>query len=127
MQGPPRLDVSRVQIQTLKSTLQRLVAQFRGLVTLEKITEQEAAKSSSQRPAIERLHEYSESGTDLNNLVPYPPQMQAIPVKPLFLDVAWNYIDYPCEGTVERGPVETEEVAADEKKGGRRGWFGFGR
>jgi signal recognition particle subunit SRP68 len=122
------LEVSRGQIQNLESTLRSVVAQYRGLVALEKITADDAAKSANQRPTIERLHEYSESGVDLNNLVPYPPQMQAIPVKPLFLDVAWNYIDYPREGTaaVQGSPIPTEETD-EEKKGGRRGWFGFGR
>ena len=98
------------------------MAQYRGLVTLENIS---SSKSTSMRPAIERLHEYNPDGLDLGNLVPYPPQMQPIPVKPLFLDVAWNYIDYPRES----GAVQEDQVDKDseEKKGGRRGWFGFGR
>lgn len=92
-----------------------MVAQYRGLVTLERFGAE--ASSSQQRPLVERLHQFSQ-GTDLSNLVPYPPQMQPVPVKPLFLDVAWNYIDYP-HGEREQAP------APEEKKG--RGWFGFGR
>lgn len=121
--GPPRLDVSRGQIQTLQSTLQGLVAQYQGLVTLENISSEETAKSATTRPVIERLHEYAGDGLDLSNLVPYPPQMLPIPVKPLFLDVAWNYIDYPREHAAPEAHAEE----AEEKKGGRRGWFGFGR
>ncbi|KAI9931796.1 hypothetical protein ASPWEDRAFT_37313 [Aspergillus wentii DTO 134E9] len=126
-QGPSKLDVSQGQIQNLASILQSLVAQYRGLVTLEKISEDQASRSASQRPAIERLHEYSADGLDLKNLVPYPPRMQAIPVKPLFLDVAWNYIEYPREGAAQPQAQAPPEPATEEKKGGRRGWFGFGR
>lgn len=119
--GPPRLDISRGQVQTLQSTLQGLVAQYRGLVTLENISTEGAAKTSSTRPIIERLHEYHGDGLDLNNLVPYPPQLQPVPVKPLFLDVAWNYIDYPRDPTASGVQGEKGD---EETKGGRRGWFG---
>ncbi|KAL2826818.1 hypothetical protein BDW59DRAFT_144754 [Aspergillus cavernicola] len=127
--GPPRLDISPSQTQALEFELRALVTKYQGLVTLESITAQEQSKSSSQRPLVERLHEYSGDSLDLNNLVPYPPEIRPIPVKPLFLDVAWNYIDYPREGKAAvsaAAPAQAEEPAAEEKKGGRRGWFGFG-
>jgi signal recognition particle subunit SRP68 len=63
--------------------------------------------------------------------VPYPPQMQPIPVKPLFLDVAWNYIDYPREGQQETAHTAPAAPAPappqEEENKSRRGWFGFGR
>ncbi|PYI06292.1 hypothetical protein BO78DRAFT_397244 [Aspergillus sclerotiicarbonarius CBS 121057] len=126
--GPPRLDISRSQIQNLETTLKGLVAQYRGLVTLEKISTDAQSKSTAQRPAVERLHDYAGDALDLTNIVPYPPQMQPVPVKPLFLDVAWNYIDYPRQDmpAQDKAPVQPE-TGAEEKKGGRRGWFGFGR
>lgn len=114
-EGPPRLDISRAQVSALETTLRGLVAQYRGLVTLEQAGAESG--SSQQRPLVERLHQFGAS-TDLSNLVPYPPQMQPVPVKPLFLDVAWNYIDYP-RSTEQAAP------APEEKKS--RGWFGFGR
>ncbi|KAL1970689.1 hypothetical protein VTN77DRAFT_4333 [Rasamsonia byssochlamydoides] len=122
--GPPRLDVSSQQVQALGSTLRGLVAQYRGLVTLDRLSEAEHDSSTSQPPLIERMDEYVADGLDLGNLVPFPPKMQPIPVKPLFLDVAWNYIDYPREG---KQKPEPETKPAEEKKEGRRGWFGFGR
>lgn len=124
VEEPPRLDVSHGQTQTLQSTLRGLVQQYRGLVTLENIS-QKTSKSASGPPAIERLHEYNPDGLDLRNLVPYPPRMQPIPVKPLFLDVAWNYIDYPRESAAaQEGQLDKD---SEERKGRRRGWFGFGR
>ncbi|KAL4779610.1 hypothetical protein BJX76DRAFT_340286 [Aspergillus varians] len=130
--GPPRSDVSPNQAQALEHELRALVTKYQGLVTLESISAQEqSSKSINQRPLVERLHEYSGDTLDLSNLVPYPPEIRPIPVKPLFLDVAWNYIDYPREGktAISTGatPAQAEEPAAEENKGGRRGWFGFGR
>ncbi|KAK9854685.1 Signal recognition particle subunit SRP68 [Penicillium brevicompactum] len=122
--GPPQLDVSCTQSSTLESRLRELVAQYRGLVTLEQVTAEEASQSS-QRPVVERLQQFAGSGLDLNNLVPFPPQMQPIPVKPLFLDVAWNYIDYPREGQREAAQAPAAAAPEEESKG-RRGWFGFG-
>ncbi|KAJ5788540.1 hypothetical protein N7457_003530 [Penicillium paradoxum] len=126
--GAPKLDVSQVQSSSLESTLRELVAQYRGLVTLEKASAEEASQST-QRPVVERLQQFAGSGVDLSNLVPYPPQMQPIPVKPLFLDVAWNYIDYPREGGQRQEiPAQAQPQAPgpEEETKGRRGWFGFG-
>lgn len=122
--GPPRLDVTSGQVQALGSVLRGLVAQYRGLVALEDLAAQETAGAASKPPLLERMDEYAADGLDLGNLVPYPPQMQPIPVKPLFLDVAWNYIDYPRDG-LANGQAQAE--GKPEKKEGRRGWFGFGR
>ncbi|PYI00150.1 hypothetical protein BO71DRAFT_393768 [Aspergillus ellipticus CBS 707.79] len=127
VEGPPKLDISRSQIQALESTLQGLVAQYRGLVTLEKISTEAQSKSTSQLPAVERLHEYSGDSLDLIKIVPYPPQMQPVPVKPLFLDVAWNYIEYPRQAAPVQSKPQVPAEPAAEDKGGRRGWFGFGR
>jgi signal recognition particle subunit SRP68 len=127
-EGPPKLDVSRDQSSALESTLRGLVAQYRGLVTLEQVTAEEASQTS-QRPVVERLQQFAGSRLDLNNLVPFPPQMQPIPVKPLFLDVAWNYIDYPREGEQREAPAQAQgqpQAQAEEENKGRRGWFGFG-
>ncbi|KAJ5084676.1 Signal recognition particle subunit SRP68 [Penicillium alfredii] len=117
--GPPKLDVSRTQVIALESTLRELVAQHRGLVTLEQLTAEKGFQAHP-RPLVERLDQFAGPGTNLSNLVPYPPQVQPVPVKPLFLDVAWNYIDYPHARAEQQGQAE-------EKKEGRRGWFGFGR
>ncbi|KAJ5636638.1 Signal recognition particle subunit SRP68 [Penicillium longicatenatum] len=123
-EGPPRLNVSRVQVSALTTTLQELVAQYRGLATLERFDTNSGA--SQQRPLVERLQQFAPE-TDLKNLVPYPPQMQPVPVKPLFLDVAWNYIDYPRSTNATANPDSAQAAAPAPEEKTSRGWFGFGR
>ncbi|KAL4741867.1 hypothetical protein BDV11DRAFT_182086 [Aspergillus similis] len=130
--GPPRLRISPAQASSLEHELRAFVTKYQGLVTLESISAQEQSsnKSTAQRPLVERLHEYAGDSLDLNNLVPYPPEIRPIPVKPLFLDVAWNYIDYPREGKAAVSSANAQakvEPVVQENKGGKRGWFGFGR
>ncbi|KAI9831768.1 MAG: hypothetical protein M1819_004665 [Sarea resinae] len=133
---PPSLDVSRGQAETLHQLLQQYVAQHRALVELQTLslsTPKNGMPTSATSPLIQRLDEYPSGEIDLTNLVTYPPKLAPVPVKPLFFDVAWNYIDYPgrVQQVVANGhAVGLESEAgetAQEKKEAKRGWFGFGR
>ncbi|SLM39083.1 signal recognition [Lasallia pustulata] len=135
-QRPPSLDVSASQAETLCQLLQGLVSQHRALAELQNLALNTATaeknKLTDGAPLIERLDEYPQNGADLTNLVSYPPKLEPVPVKPLFLDVAWNYIEYPgrVKEAVENGVSGTAtevKAAVEEKKEGRKGWFGFGR
>lgn len=127
--GPPKLDITREQAESLHSRAQGLVSQYRALVDLQKSAVGSTPKGATiSAPIVERLNEYPLGGADLQNLVQWPPKLQPVPVKPLFLDVAFNYIEYPgSKKSVENGGVELEErpVGAEEPK--KKGWFGFGR
>jgi signal recognition particle subunit SRP68 len=105
------------------------VSQYRGLVELENISAaQKADKSCWKAPIIERLDEYDDD-LDLTKLVTYPLKLQPIPVKPLFFDLAWNYIEYPGR-TPEAVNSDAVDGAAPKKaaeKETKKGWFGFGR
>ncbi len=55
-------------------------------------------------------------------------------MKPLFFDVAWNYIEYPGREIQEKVPEKvvdaasaTAGTAAEQAAQQKRGWFGFGR
>lgn len=85
-------------------------------------------------PLVQRIMEYPPLGAelDLAHLVNYPPRLQPVPVKPIFLDVAWNYIDYPGRSiaTTANGTVTSSANTApriEEQKPAKKGWFGFGR
>jgi signal recognition particle subunit SRP68 len=101
------------------------------LVELKNISAVQKADQSRWRPPIvERLDEYDED-IDLKNLVTYPPRLQPIPVKPLFFDLAWNYIEYPGHTpagvTGDAGDGMKSKNAPEENKETKKGWFGFGR
>ena len=126
---PPNLEITPVQASGLHSLLQSLVSQHRALVELYNIRSASAKKDNNPvPPLVERLDEYPPNDVDLTNLVTYPPKIEPIHVKPLFLDVAFNYIEYPgrtgnVDGKAVNGVVEGAKGGEEKKKG----WFGFGR
>lgn len=88
------------------------------------------AQSAKAIPLAERLFEYPIGAVDLENIVEFPPKMTLIPVKPIFLDVAWNYIEYPGKTSQaaqldKKAPKEPEQE--EPKPVAKKGWFGFGR
>jgi signal recognition particle subunit SRP68 len=143
---PPNIVITPTELSTLFNLLHAEVNRFRGLVELHNLTEASEKKNGAGqwRPLVERLHEYS--GTiDTTSLVVYPPKVDVAPVKPLFFDAAWNYIDYDRVNGVEKksAPVEQKSkpksaveekqersaspAPAQQEQPQKRGWFGFGR
>lgn len=133
----PTLHITKTQAQLLQTQLKYLVYRTQAIVDLDKYHDNSAIAVSknmaSAAPLVQRLGEFPSPGVsvDLANLVTYPPRLEPIPVKPLFFDVAWNYIDYPgrSKEIVEKeakvnGTTEKQEQEEAPKK---RGWFGFGR
>lgn len=136
----PHLAVSPAQAATLHSTLKNLSAHYRGVVALSSITstptnpasagaKAKPTPTANAAPVVERLNEYPASGTvDLGNLVTWPPKLKPVPAKPLFLDVAWNYVEYPGRKEVVQEEVrEVKEEEKVEEPKAKKGWFGFGR
>ena len=118
-------------MQSLHTRLQDLIHHYHALVEMHNLsaTSRISAEKTmiSAVPIIERLNEYPVNGVDLKNLVTYPPKVQPVPVKPLFLDVAWNYIDYPGQPSklTDDESVEVAESAPLQEERKRR-WFGWG-
>lgn len=127
---PLQLDIPKEALGALSVRVQGYVLQYQGIVQIENHFSEEAKTApAAQTPLIERLDEYPAGDGDLGNLVAYPPKVQPVPVKPLFFDVAWNYIDYPREGkkAVQTERETTTQAPVPETKESKRGWFGFGR
>ncbi|KAL2352516.1 hypothetical protein BJ546DRAFT_987972 [Cryomyces antarcticus] len=142
--GPPTLAIYPSQISSLYHRLDSLIARHRALAELHKFQQNsiiaDAKNMTTSAPLVQRLHDYPAAGVDLKNLVVWPPKLEPVPVKPIFLDVAWNYIEYPgratqivangdgraeaAEGVEGKKEEEEEKPQPQEKK---RGWFGFGR
>lgn len=135
VQKPPGIEVSPEQAKSLQTLLHGLVLRHRGLVELQNLHTQAAKEDESRSkhalPLIERLEEYPANGADLTNLVTYPPKLQPIPVKPLFFDIAWNYLEYPGRPKNVRdavnGPVDGVASKPEQKKDAKKGWFSFAR
>ncbi|TVY92498.1 Signal recognition particle subunit [Lachnellula willkommii] len=129
--SPPNIAISASEAEFLKDLLDGEVQRYRALVELSNLENTQKTSESTQ-PLVERLNDYPTAGVMLSNLVTYPPKLEPVPVKPLFFDAAWNYIEYPgreAEKAAENGirekttPANGTEQAAQQKKG----WFGFGR
>ncbi|KAF2817271.1 uncharacterized protein BDZ99DRAFT_565040 [Mytilinidion resinicola] len=134
--SPPKLITTISEASTLSRHLQNLISHYGGLVALSHVTDNSAAPSKAHptnaAPLAEKLNEYPASGTvDLKNLVTWPPRLKPIPVKPLFFDVAWNYIEYPGRATpvaeAKTEAMEGVEKTGEEQKPAKKGWGFFGR
>lgn len=131
--SPPNISISPAEAQALADILQGELQRHRALVELSNLNSKPQANGTagSGLPLVERLGTYPPEGVDLANLVTYPPKIEPIPVKPLFFDVAWNYIQYP--GHVATKDVETPskskstKTSQEETTQQKKGWFGFGR
>jgi signal recognition particle subunit SRP68 len=131
--SPPSISISPSEVQFLKDLLFGEVQRYRALVELSNVNE--AARRSDAgvdtAPLAERLNQYPSKGADLQNLVQWPPKLEPVPVKPLFFDSAWNYIEYPGREVKQAATnglkEEKPEVAAQPSQQQKKGWFGFGR
>ncbi|KAF3768011.1 hypothetical protein M406DRAFT_289296 [Cryphonectria parasitica EP155] len=130
-EGLKTVEVAQSEAAFLHSLLKGELQRTRALVEISNLRKQ-AGKGdlhAARRPLIERLAQYPSEGVDLENVVTYPPKLEPIPVKPLFLDVAWNYVQYPTTQTEKaKAPQNKTNVQSDsEKQPAKKGWFGFGR
>ncbi|KAI0132166.1 signal recognition particle protein [Xylariales sp. AK1849] len=125
--SPLNIEIRDSDTQFLTSLLKGELQRCRALVEIDNLqAKSHGAVTKSTVPLVQRLHEYPADGVHLDNLVTYPPKVEPIPVKPLFFDVAWNYIDYPGKAPVATAKAENSKgdtTAPAQKKG----WFGFGR
>lgn len=134
--SPPNITISPSSLTSLKSLLDAELQRYRALVELSHLSsspQNASSTSNTPSPLIERLSEYPSQPVVLTNLVTYPPKLEPVPVKPLFFDVAWNYIEYPGRETQEPAVVEEKReskpagTAAEQATQKKGGWFGFGR
>lgn len=140
--APRDIHVHRPDVERLHALLAGELQRSRALYDIFSSTaapaKAAAATTQQQTPLIARLAEGG--AVDLERIVEYPPRLEVVPVKPLFLDVAWNYIGYPDKSAAAGGQQQKQgEVKGQEKQaqgGGaeqeaakpqKRGWFGFGR
>lgn len=128
--GLKTMEVAQQDAAFLETLLKGELQRTRALVEIFNLRKQsgKADTNSASRPLIEKLGQYPAGGVNLENIVTYPPKLEPIPVKPLFLDVAWNYVQYPTTQTEKPKAVQnTSKAPEEEKPAAKKGWFGFGR
>lgn len=124
--SPRNIEIRQADVRFFHDLLKGELQRCRAIVEIDNLRAKSSSKvSKTTVPLIQRLSEYPVQGVDLENLVTYPPKVEPIPVKPLFFDVAWNYVDYPGKAPAvgDEAPRKQEQAAPPQKKG----WFGFGR
>ncbi|KAK4126088.1 hypothetical protein N657DRAFT_679087 [Parathielavia appendiculata] len=141
---PRNIQVTKRNVTLLHDTLAGELQRGRALVEIFSLTDnkhlaQPLTGGPASKPLSSRLFDYAAGGVDLENIVTYPPRLEPFPVKPLFLDVAWNYIEYPGKNgqqhsagaaTVQQQQDKTKPgapVPEPEAKPQKRSWFPFGR
>ncbi|CAN8103162.1 unnamed protein product [Discula destructiva] len=129
--GLKTIEVAPEDAAFLQNLLKGELQRNRALVEIFNLRKQAGSKGDSNavsRPLLEKLGQYPAEGVDLENIVTYPPKLEPIPVKPLFLDVAWNYVQYPTTQTEKQKVVQNKSAATKEPEPApKKGWFGFGR
>ncbi|KPM34537.1 hypothetical protein AK830_g12036 [Neonectria ditissima] len=102
--GPLSLNVEHEAVEFLHKLLDGERQRYRAIVHIDELRtdKKEDAEDDVKRPLVETLQDYPINGVELANIVEYPPKMALIPMKPIFLDVAWNYIEYPGKADAER-------------------------
>jgi signal recognition particle subunit SRP68 len=129
--SPPNISISPAEVTALRNLLNGEVQRYRALVELSSLTgnDHQNPEPATAAPLVERLHEYPSKSVNLTNLVTYPPKLEPIPVKPLFFDAAWNYIEYPGRQVQEinekvperpQSAAKVTDAPAQQKK---KGWF----
>jgi len=128
--GTPRsMQITRQDAQYLDKLLGGELQRHRALVHIANLRKQESknAAEAAATPLVDKLNTYPAGGVDPKNLVQWPPKLALIPVKPIFLDVAWNYIDYPKEDSPKGKESIPEGSGKSAPAPQKKGWFGFGR
>lgn len=134
--GLKTIEVNRSDAEFLQNLLKGELQRSRALVEIANLRNQadKGDSKAAQRPLIDKLGQYPSKGVDLENIVSYPPKMEPIPIKPLFLDVAWNHVQYPqkqgAKADVLQDKTNAKSPEAEkqaEKQPAKKGWFGFGR
>uniref|UniRef100_A0A060T2R0 Signal recognition particle subunit SRP68 n=1 Tax=Blastobotrys adeninivorans TaxID=409370 RepID=A0A060T2R0_BLAAD len=120
--------ISQTKVNELDAEVQRAISRARGLAHLSQT--QQAQKGTAKEPVLNSLTSYPEGSAEevLSNLVDtrsVEDRVKPAPAKPVFFDIAFNYIDYD---QADKSSVlsadtktETESPKQSEKKGGLLG------
>ncbi|BFZ62019.1 signal recognition particle subunit srp68 [Saitoella coloradoensis] len=114
------VSVTAADVNNLVSKLVSEVSRTRALLTMNLLTA--PTEATEPNALIYALNEYPDLSVplDLGRLVELPPKFQAVPVKPVFFDIAYNYIGYETAQGLEDEPLAAQhkDEGVPTKKGG---------
>lgn len=91
------------------------------------------AAPATHAPIIDTLDVYNEK-VDFQNLVPIGDSkgwnIEPVPVKPIFFDIAWNFVSYPNpEGAEGKKQAKAQGQGQGQEASSKKGFLGgfFGR
>ncbi|KAA8912282.1 hypothetical protein TRICI_003562 [Trichomonascus ciferrii] len=113
----PNSLVKQSHVSKATEQLQQDISRAHGLAVLAKESESQASKNSSDAVADSLLsYPRGKPETVLKNLVNFTPPLKPAPVKPVYFDIAFNFIDY-SDGD-KAAVQQTEEQQQSQKKSG---------
>ncbi|KAG5983758.1 hypothetical protein E4U55_007223 [Claviceps digitariae] len=130
-QHPLNVDVHPDAVSFLRNLVSGELLRYRAIVHLNNLrkAERKQKREGPEPTLLESLDTYP-ARVNLRNLVEFPPKLALVPMKPIFLDVAWNYIDYPGRTTQPSSAApsaDTDTAPTTQEQPKKKSWFGFGR
>jgi signal recognition particle subunit SRP68 len=111
------LEISPIQAKSQQESLAEQLARYHALVEIDTISEKNTQVGGQHYSVLDRLDQWPEK-VNFQNIVHWPPRVQPVPVKPVFLDIAWNFIQYP--GTdiakIQQQEQQTLEQQAEKEE-----------
>lgn len=120
----------------LQKKVGHLLIFYRALVdmhtSLKKEQDKDRRVQKYKYPLAERLDEFDIGGVDLHNIIQWPPKLRPIPMKPIFIDIAWNYVQKYNEAATggkgkkqEKSKESADDADATQEAPKKRGWGFF--
>eukprot|EP00118_Oscarella_pearsei_P017162 m.169314 g.169314 ORF g.169314 m.169314 type:complete len:591 (+) comp38984_c0_seq2:48-1820(+) len=101
--------LARLQEVAIQARGRKCTTHASAILEMQELQEKMGAVAVTEtKPLLDRLNDYHEDPrllTNKPNIVPFPPDFEPVPCKPLFFDLALNHMEFPSlEDRVEKKP-----------------------
>ncbi|KAG8345723.1 hypothetical protein TRVL_03445 [Trypanosoma vivax] len=103
------------QVEALRLVVEKSSIRLAASALLSAHSREEAGASSSEKrmgspSSLEYLVDAVEEVAVANNIIKFPPDYQAVPCKPIFVDIASAYVDYPASDVLGQPSSQRDEA-----------------
>ena len=126
---PLSMEVTTTSVNGVQDLVKGLIRECQGLAEVAATRNcQHVSKQGVITTLCHDLGGLPEGTAYLQSPLTWPPRAQLIPLKPILLDVAYNYIQYPeADSEFVEHDLQSPKTSSTEPNVSKRGWFGFGR